>query len=69
MAIEKKGEANHVHEDKSISTIIISLLNTKEEGHWITLDDSENDFNSVAIFSIEQWNKVDAFVRKTFEDM
>ena len=69
MSIEDVGTANHVHDDKSVSTVTISTIESDHgEGCWATLTESWTG-NHVSIHSIEQWEQVDAFVRKAFDGM
>lgn len=70
MAKELIGKANHVYSRDEISSIDVNILETGEgeqlDEYIITI---RNDQDSIIINSIEQWNQLDALVRKAFDGL
>lgn len=67
------GQANHVYSENDVTTLKICTIIPDEDGQkrdnsFVTIGDSF-DNESIIINSIEQWEQVNAFVRKAFDDL
>jgi hypothetical protein len=57
------GQANHIHNDNSVSTVIVNVLIDDNPTGFIALNDGED---SILIHSRDQWRQIVAFVEQAF---
>ena len=68
MERELTGKANHVFSKDEIASLDVHEFSSDDsrQGPFVTIGDESH---SVLILSIEQWNQIDALVRKAFDNL
>lgn len=68
MERELTGKANHVFSEDEITSLDVHSL-TPDDGRSSPFISIGDDNNSVLIHSIEQWEQLNALVRRSFDNM